>query len=126
LAGTADHVYVVSADRASSDRDTLLIKLRIDPGYHINANAASADYLIPTSVSFAGIKPERVAYPSPVFFEPRFGDEPIEVYEGTMVIAATIAKGALDQASAIEVTVTAQACTDQICLPPAQLPTIAK
>jgi hypothetical protein len=40
--------------------DMLLITLRIDPGFHINANPASAEYLIPTNVAFAGIEPERV------------------------------------------------------------------
>jgi hypothetical protein len=118
---TVDHVHVIRVDRASTDPDSLLIKLRIGPGFHINANPASEDYLIPTSVVFGGIQPEHVSYPPPVAFKPRFSDEPINVYEGTVTISASYPKGTLDLEAVSKITVTVQACTDQICLPPAEL-----
>ena len=111
---TDDHVHV-TAPRAG---DTLLITLRIDPGYHINANPASDDYLIPTSVAFAGPIPERIVYPPGIPFKPAFADDPINVYEGTVVVAATFTTGVLDRAHGLGFTVTAQACTKEICLPP--------
>jgi hypothetical protein len=82
---------------------------------------SSAEYLIPTNVAFAGIEPERISYPPPVAFKPQFTDDPINVYEGTVVIAASFAQVTLDREPAPKVTVTVQACTDQICLPPAEL-----
>jgi hypothetical protein len=111
---TQDHIHV-TARRAG---DALLITLRIDPGYHINANPASDDYLIATSVAFAGPVPERTVYPPGVPFKPAFADDPINVYEGTIVVAATFTTGVLDRAHGLGFTVTAQACTKEICLPP--------
>jgi len=111
---TEDHVHV-TARRAG---DALLITLHIDPGYHINANPASDDYLIATSVAFAGPVPERIVYPSGIPFKPAFADKPIEVYEGTVVVTATFTTGVLERAHDLGFTVTAQACTKVICLPP--------
>jgi hypothetical protein len=111
---TEDHVRV-TARRAG---DAFLITLRIDPGYHINANPASDDYLIATSVAFAGPVPEHIVYPPGIPFKPAFADDPINVYDGTVVVAATFAPGALDRTHELGFTVTAQACTKNICLPP--------
>jgi hypothetical protein len=114
---TEDHVHV-TVRRAG---DTTLITLRIDPGYHVNANPASNEYLIPTSIAFEGVTPSRVAYPPTIPFKPAFADEPIDVYEGSIVIAATVLAGALDRSPGLKITVTAQACTEQVCLPPADM-----
>jgi hypothetical protein len=111
---TKDHVHV-TARRAG---ESLLITLRIDPGYHINANPASDDYLIATSVAFAGPVPERIVYPPGVPFKPAFADKPIEVYEGTVIVAATFTTEVLERTHDLGFTVTAQACTKVICLPP--------
>ena len=111
---TEDHVHV-TARRAG---DTLLITLRIDPGYHVNANPASDDYLIATSVAFAGAVPDRIVYPPAMRFKPAFADKPIEVYEGTVIVAATFTTEVLERTHDLGFTVTAQACTKVICLPP--------
>jgi hypothetical protein len=111
---TADHVHLTTR-RAG---DTLLITLRIDPGYHVNANPASNEYLIPTSVAFEGVTPQRIAYPPAASFKPAFTDEPISVFEGTAIIAATFPPGVLDRVQEAGFTLTAQACTTAICLPP--------
>ena len=111
---TEDRVHVT----ARRGGESLLITLRIDSGYHINANPASDDYLIATSVAFAGPVPERIVYPSGIPFKPAFADAPINIYEGTVVVTATFAPGALDRTHELGFTVTAQACTKEICLPP--------
>jgi hypothetical protein len=111
---TEDHVHV-TARRAG---ESLLITLRIDPGYHVNANPASDDYLIATSVAFAGAVPERIVYPPGIPFKPAFADKPIEVYEGTVVVAATFTTEVLERTHDLGFRVTAQACTKVICLPP--------
>lgn len=112
--GTADHVHA-TARRVG---DTILVTLRIDPGYHINANPASNEYLIPTSIAFEGAAPERIGYPPATPLKPTFSEEPIQVYEGTVVISATFAPGALNQMRHVGYTLTVQACTEQICMPP--------
>lgn len=114
---TADHVHAI-ARRAD---DAILVTLRIDPGYHVNANPASNDYLIPTSIAFEGVAPERIGYPPAIPFKPAFSDEPINVYEGTVVIVAIFPPGALDRVRDFGFTLTAQACTTAICLPPADI-----
>jgi hypothetical protein len=121
LGGTADHVHVIEARRVSPSSDTLLITLRVDPGYHVNANPASSEYFIPTSVAFSEIMPSKVVYPPSIRFKPRFAEEAIDVYEGTVVITVVFPAGTLDRAHGLRFTVTAQACTELICLPPDEL-----
>lgn len=111
---SADHVEV-QARRAGN---SILVTLRIDEGYHVNANSASAEYLIATSIAFEGVTPAQIAYPPAIRLKPTFADQPIEVYEGTVTIAAIFTPGMLDRRREIDFTLTAQACTEQICLPP--------
>ena len=105
----------VSARRAGN---AILVLLRIKKGYHLNANPASAEYLIPTSIVFEGVEPERIVYPSAIRLKPVFADQPIEVYEGTVTILAIFSPGVLDERLELGFKLTAQACTEQICLPP--------
>lgn len=116
---TADHVRA-TAERISAD--TILITLRIDAGYHVNANPASERHLIPTRVSFTGATPRQVLYPPSLRFSTLFTPEPIVVYEGSVVITARFAPGALARIAYLRITVTAQACTEKICLPPSDIP----
>jgi hypothetical protein len=81
----------------SGDEDELAVTLRIDEGFHINANPASLPYLIPTSLAFEGIAPSRIAYPAASRFKPSFTDEPLDVYQGTTVITAFLPKDALGE-----------------------------
>jgi uncharacterized protein len=122
FADSADHVHVVAAARDTTDTDKLVVTLRIDPGFHINANPASFENLIPTSLMFAGVKPLRVVYPKATRFKPKFLSEALDVYQGTVAIAAYLPKGTFSRSVPLGITVTAQACTDVICLPPATLP----
>lgn len=117
---TADHVHIVGVDRTSSG-DKAVVTVTVDPGYHINANPASFEYLIPTRLNVTNQPPLRVRYPAPVRFRPKFVDEALDVYEGTVRITAEFAQGSTEPARLFG-TVTAQACTDEICLPPADLP----
>lgn len=69
-------------------------------------------------MNFVDASPFRIRYPAPVRFKPKFTEEPLDVYEGTILITAAFMKGALDGTTALHATVTAQACTDQICRHP--------
>ena len=118
---TATHVHIVGVARISGDEDQLAVTLAIDSGFHINANPASSDFLIPTILNVVEFKPLRIAYPEPIPFRPRFTEETIDVYEGTILITAFFPKGALSPYPFLHGSVTAQACTDRFCLPPAEL-----
>lgn len=121
LGGTADHVRIATINRADVDENKIIVTVEIDPGFHINANPASSDYLIPTTLNMTDQTPLRVIYPEPVRFKPKFADEALDVYEGTIRITAEFPRGALARIRYLFGTVTAQACTDVICLPPADL-----
>ena len=112
--GTAAHIQV-SARRAGG---SIFVSLRIEPGYHINANPASNDYLIPTTIAFRAVAPAQITYPPAILFKPAFSEAPINVYEGAVVITARFPPAALDQVRSLNFTLTAQACTEEICLPP--------
>jgi hypothetical protein len=121
FAGSADRVHIVAAVRDSAEIDELVVTLRIDPGFHINANPASFESLIATSLMFTGVKPLRVTYPQAIRFKPKFLNEALDVYQGTVAIAASFPKGTFSRSAPLGATVTAQACTDVICLSPVEL-----
>ncbi|MBI2291960.1 MAG: DUF255 domain-containing protein [Betaproteobacteria bacterium] len=123
---TASFIRAVAAARSTTDRDEIIVTVDIAKGYHINANPASFDFLIPTSVSFEGLGPAQIVYPKPIRFKPSFAPDALNVYEGTAKIMATFAVGALKARKELRGTLTAQACNDEVCLPPSKLPISAK
>ena len=122
LLNTADYVRVSGKVLTKPDHDEFLVIMDISDGYHVNANPASYDYLIPTSVSFEGLTSLRVNYPKPILFKAEFAPNGLNVYEGKVNLVAQFPKGTLKKGQAIRATVAAQACNDKICLPPAKLP----
>jgi uncharacterized protein len=120
FADSSDFVRIASVVRMA-DQDRAIITLRVDRGYHINANPASQPYLIPTTLVFAGSKPARVLYPRPTRFKPLFSDTPLDVYAGIVALRAVFPSGALSHIAALHGAVTVQACSDRICFPPADL-----
>lgn len=98
------------------------LRSRVDDGFHINANPASLDFLIPTSLEFKGVKPSKIEYPKPRRFTTKFVPEGLDVYEGLVAIVAKFPKDSLNGLHVIRATVPAQACTNQICLPPSEFP----
>jgi uncharacterized protein YyaL (SSP411 family) len=123
---TSDHVHASAMIEPSPNRAKVRISLTVDDGYHINANPASLDYLVPTSVSFDHISPSAIDYPPPQSYAPSFSELPLKVYGGSVIITATFPSDSLSNIAAIRGTVMAQACDDHACLPPASLPVSAK
>jgi hypothetical protein len=121
FAGSADHVRIDGVIRVTGDEDQIVVTLTVEAGYHINANPASHDNLIPTTLTLSGPKMERVIYPKPVRFKAKFADDAIDVYQGTERIIAIFPKGALAADTRLRGILLVQACTDQICLPPAEI-----
>ena len=122
VSGTAAVVRVSAVVKDGGDRDEVIVTLHIEPGYHVNANPATYDYLIATSVAFDGIAPARVRYPAATLFKPAFAPAGLNVYEGEVKLVASFPKGSLGKDREIRAVVSAQACDSEICLLPAQLP----
>jgi uncharacterized protein YyaL (SSP411 family) len=121
---TADHVHASAAARSAVDHDELTVTLIVDPGFHINANPASLDYLIPTQLSINGVTGVQLAYPNATIITPPFAPEGLKVYEGSIALQGVAPKGTFSPGESISGTVQVQACDDQSCLPPATLPVI--
>lgn len=121
LLDSGDHIHVLSVERVDAN-DEVTVSLRIDDGYHVNANPASEPYLIPTTLTFKDITPLRIVYPGATRFRPKFVDESLDVYQGIVTIHAFLPKGMLAGTPNLRATLTVQACTDVVCLPPADVP----
>lgn len=97
--------------------------LDIEDGWHVNANPASFDYLIPTALEVeapAGWPQAAVTYPQGKKLAFAFAEEPLSVYDGRVVLVARLAvpPEAGARAARIRASVTYQACDDSSCLPP--------
>lgn len=112
------------------------VKLTISAGYHVNGNPATFPYLIPTEVAPAPDPDGFCAHPGKPIYPPAakakfdFAEEPLAVYEGTIVVKLPLrlpksgekgcyiypAKGARDS---LPIKVTIQACDHEKCFPPA-------
>ena len=118
---TSSHVRATGTAHHAVDNDEIVVTLEIEKGYHINANPASFDFLIPTSVAFGVLSPQAIRYPAPIAFQSRFAPDRLNVYEGTVQITASLEKGALNDLQKLRASLSAQACTETVCLPPSQI-----
>jgi uncharacterized protein len=120
---SAAHVKAAAQGASHADHDEIIVTLSVDPSYHVNANPASADYLMPTVVTVPGAPDAKIAYPEGQIFKPKFLSEGISVYDGSVAIRVEMPKGRLGSAASAPLRIEVQACTAQICLPPATLST---
>ena len=129
--GTETEIVTVSASVLSADGKgspsrfmDVEIHLEIAEGWHINANPASQDMLIPTSVSLdpdALAKVVSVNYPDGEIVHFDFSEESLSVYEGKITIPATIqlkSNISEEKDSPLDLQLRYQACNDLICLEP--------
>jgi hypothetical protein len=119
---TSDHVRVSAVSEATARADRVLVTVTVDEGYHVNANPATLDYLIPTSVKFPDLGSPTVTYPPPVRFKTTFAAQELDVYTGTVKLVASFPKDALPKRGSLRGVVKAQACDERVCLPPSELP----
>jgi uncharacterized protein YyaL (SSP411 family) len=118
---SAARVRVTASTATKDDHDEIVTTIQVEEGWHVNANPASFDYLIPTSVSFEGLPAIRVVYPQAVRIKPQFAPDGLDVYEGVTRIVAVFPKGSLKDADCLRGALTVQACSNEVCLPPAKL-----
>ena len=118
---SAPHVNASAQGRRHEDRDEIEIRLKIAPGYHVNANPASLEFLVPTRVTLPGSLKAKISYPPGRDFKTKFVDEGISVYDGEVSIKAELASGSLGKKELSKLQLEVQACTDKVCLEPSTI-----
>lgn len=103
------------------------IKAQIASGYHINDHHPTLEYLIPTEVKFDPSKQIAVAkvdYPKGEPTKFAFADQPLSVYQGTLLVGVLlrVAPGVPAGNYELEGKLAYQACNENACLPPASAP----
>ncbi len=95
----------------------IAVRLAIEPGFHVNANPASEDYLVPTRITAADGALEAIEYPEGHPFRAGFAGSAIDVYTGELIIRVPVVRGRAPSRLKIDL----QACNDAVCLPPDQV-----
>ncbi|HSV74588.1 MAG TPA: cytochrome c biogenesis protein CcdA [Chthonomonadales bacterium] len=105
----------------SANAARLRVMLRIEPGYHIQANTAKAPY-IATTLSIRAPRGVTVGRPSFPASKPfRFAGETIQVFSGDVPVFVPLALPANRTGPIrLEITVGYQACDDDTCFPPSE------
>ncbi len=99
----------------------------IMPGFHVNSNKPSEDYLIPTQLLPAlpaGFKVLGTTYPPGKLTKFEFSEKKLSVYEGTFTLRMKIQSpiGAPLGKTTLPLMLRYQACNDSACLPPVKIP----
>ncbi|WP_417379560.1 DUF255 domain-containing protein [Gimesia sp.] len=99
------------------------IVLSIEEGWHINANPAKPDFMVPTTFTVKSnqqVKLSQIKYPAGHTFTVEGFDEPLLVYEKQAVIRGTltIPAAAAGKPEQLELNVKYQACNDKTCIRP--------
>ncbi len=99
----------------------------IMPGFHVNSNKPSEEYLIPTQLVPglpAGYKVLATTYPPGKDTKFAFSEKKLSVYEGTFTLKMKIQAPASAPlgATKLPLSLRYQACNDSACLPPVKIP----
>ena len=132
LADSSDKVRLNLAEGGKAligETGEIVLTLDIEPGWQVNANPASMEFLIPTvAKSSAGGQSLDIPtqYPRGRVSDITLGDTALEVYDdGASIRLLPDEKqtAALKDAGKLDMTVRVQACSDEgVCLAPADLP----
>ncbi len=103
----------------SPDRKQFIVKVKLAPDWHINANKPFEEQFIPTSISLktgskilANIK---TTYPKTISRKLGFNDKPLALYENTFTLSTTLPVPASKR---ITGELTLQTCNNEVCLLP--------
>ncbi|WP_322002900.1 protein-disulfide reductase DsbD domain-containing protein [Marinobacter alexandrii] len=132
LADSSDKVRLNLAEGGKAlvgETGEIVLTLDIEPGWHVNANPASMEFLIPT-VASSSVNGQSLdiptQYPRGRVSDITLGDTALEVYDdGASIRLLPDEKQttALKEAGKLDMTVRVQACSDEgVCLAPADLP----
>ena len=119
-------VYVSADPAARGVPFQLAVVFKIRSGFHVNAREKSADYLIATDLRGempAGFEAGNVVYPKGQLHTFTFSKNPLNVYEGTVILLMPVAASASAPVGPqqIPLKLRYQACSTTVCLPPVTL-----
>src|SRR6185436_4663741 len=123
LSGGVDALPKVTIEGALTKRagDAIegAVTAKVASGWHINSAKPLEEFAIPTVLTLEGASNPAITYPAHVMKAFEFtGGKELAVYDGTIAIPfqATLNAGA----TALRAKLRYQACSDRICLPPAE------
>ncbi len=99
------------------------IPIAVQPGYHVNSNTPSDEYLIPLKLTWkapGALEGGQVTYPKPTMEKYQFSEKPLSVYTGSFELVANfkVAASAPAGPGAAVGQLRYQACNDKACFPP--------
>ncbi|HTS19148.1 MAG TPA: cytochrome c biogenesis protein CcdA [Verrucomicrobiae bacterium] len=118
----------LSVDKLTPNaRFRLAVVIDVASPWHINANPATAEGLIPTTLTLqppASVVIDRIDYPKGVTTRVSWNDTPVGLYTGRTIIFAEghVAADAAAGPVKLEGTLRYQACNDNVCVAPRNVP----
>jgi hypothetical protein len=101
------------------------LKLTLRPGYHVNTNMPSDEYLIPLRLTWntGAVESSGVVFPAGETRKYSFSQKPLSVYTGDFELVTHFKAAANAEAGTSKLTgkLRYQACNDSMCLPPKTL-----
>jgi DsbC/DsbD-like thiol-disulfide interchange protein len=124
LAQGSGHLNIAEPQRVTGKRGEAVeskIAATIDPGFHVNSNTPSEDYLIPLKLTWkatGALEAGQVTYPKPSM--EKYLDQKLSVFTGKFDIVAhfKIASNAPVGPGAAVGQLKYQACNDRMCFQP--------
>jgi hypothetical protein len=116
---------VAPPQKVAAKRNTAVeakIAVSLAPGYHVNSNKPSEEYLIPLKLTWApgALEAAEVIYPKAHMEKYSFSSKPLSVYTGNfdLVTKFKVAAKATPGPGAMVGKLRYQACNDKACFPP--------
>ncbi len=108
-------------ESSNDKRKTVRVVIKVEEGWHINANPASLDLLIPTVVDVQTEQQsaQDVTYPKAKHMKTPLGD--VRVFDGAVEIISVVQVGDTIDESTMRALIQVQACKDDTCYAPSQI-----
>ncbi len=124
-AQTSGPLNIAEPAKVSARRNSTLevkLDLSLRPGYHVNSNHPSEQYLIPLRLTWEDtlVKTDRVEYPKAIMQKFDFSEKPLSVYEGAFALRTQfrVPANAVSGPNIVLGKLRYQACSNTACLPP--------
>src|SRR6266404_1507789 len=130
--GEAKVASVLSVDKLAPDASfRVAVVIDVADHWHINANPANAEGLIPTTLTLPSIAPiviDGIVYPKGATTKVSWSDEPVALYTGHAIIFAEghVSGDAKPGPVKLEGSLRYQACNDQVCIAPKSIPVVVE
>lgn len=110
---------------APGQEGNLVLVVGVNPGFHINSDQPPLDWLSPTKLVFAPddrVEILKIIFPQAKPTKLAFAEEPLPVFDKMVAInlLVRVRAGAQAGQATLKGTLSYQACTDEVCLPPAK------